>query len=167
MSRGARAVRRACGALGGRLGGDRERGAAVIEFITVFVTLLVPLVYVIGIMADVQRAMLATSAAAREADRVYVTSQDEGSAQARATAAYQDVMGNFRYQPGDGGATLDLCLGPPGCNGTFGPGAELEVRVVYNVPVATLPFLGTVAGPTVPVGATHHIRIDRFRSLIV
>ena len=39
----------------------------------VFLTLLVPLVYAMLVMADVQRALLATSAAAREVGRVYVT----------------------------------------------------------------------------------------------
>ena len=46
-----------------------ERGAAVVELLVVFLTLLVPLVYVMLVMADVQRALLATSSAAREAGR--------------------------------------------------------------------------------------------------
>jgi hypothetical protein len=47
-----------------------ERGAAVVELLVVFLTLAVPLVDVMVVMADVQRAMLATSGAAREAGRV-------------------------------------------------------------------------------------------------
>ena len=61
--------------------GDRsmERGAAVVELLVVLLTLLVPLVYVMVVMADVQRALLATSSAAREAGRVYVTGADRGT----------------------------------------------------------------------------------------
>lgn len=144
-------------------GGEGEDGAAVIEFVVVFLALLLPLVYVIGIMAGVQRALLATSSAAREVGRVWVTSQDAGSAAARAGLAFQDVMGNFGYPPGDRNASLEVCVGPPSCGGTFGPGAELRVRVVYQVPVFRVPFLGALAGPVLPVGATNHTRVDRYR----
>ena len=44
-------------------------------------------------------------------------------------------------------------------------GSVLLVRVRTEVPVATIPFLGAVApGLTVPVVATHAVRIDRYRS---
>jgi hypothetical protein len=61
-----------------------ERGAAVVELLVVFLTLLVPLVYAMVVMADVQRALLATSSAAREAGRVYVTGADRRAAERRA-----------------------------------------------------------------------------------
>jgi hypothetical protein len=52
-----------------------------------------------------------------------------------------------------------------GCAGGFGPGAEVEVVVTYRVPVARVPFLGSVSGPGVTVGATQHTRVDRYRGL--
>jgi hypothetical protein len=61
-----------------------ERGAAVVELLVVMLVLLVPLVYVMVVMADVQRALLATSSAAREAGRVYVTGADRVAAERRA-----------------------------------------------------------------------------------
>jgi hypothetical protein len=70
-----------------------ERGAAVVELLVVFLTLLVPLVYVMVVMADVQRALLATSSAAREAGRVYVTGSDRLEAERRAVQAYREVLG--------------------------------------------------------------------------
>jgi hypothetical protein len=60
-----------------------ERGAAVVELLVVMLVLLVPLVYVMVVMADVQRALLATSSAAREAGRVYVTGADRVDAERR------------------------------------------------------------------------------------
>jgi hypothetical protein len=151
-------------------GSRREQGAAVVELVVVALTLLVPLVYVMVVMADVQRALLATSAAAREAGRVYVTGPDRVAAERRAGAAYREVLGSYGMRAGDPRASLRLRSGCPaeaasGCAGGFGPGAEAEVVVTYRVPVARLPFLGAVAGPSIVIGATHHTRVDRYRGL--
>jgi hypothetical protein len=147
-----------------------ERGAAVVELLVVFLTLLLPLVYVMVVMADVQRALLATSSAAREAGRVYVTGADRVDAERRAGVAYREVLATYGVGAGDARAGMGLQVGCPagvgaGCAGGFGPGAEVRVVVTYRVPVARLPFLGAVAGPGLTVGATHHTRVDRFRGL--
>jgi hypothetical protein len=152
----------------GRGVGEGERGAAVVELVVVFLTLVVPLVYAMVVMADVQRALLATSGAAREAGRVYVTGSDRRDAERRAGLAYREVLATYGMRVGDPRADLRLRAGCPagagsGCVGGFGPGAEVEVVVTYRVPVARLPFLGALAAPGVTVGATHHTRVDRYR----
>ena len=149
-------------------GREGERGAAVVELVVVFLTLAVPLVYAMVVMADVQRALLATSGAAREAGRLYVTGSDRGDAERRAGVAYREVLATYGVRAGDPRADLRLRAGcppgaGPGCVGGFGPGAEVEVVVTYRVPVARLPFLGALAGPGLTVGATHHTRVDRYR----
>jgi Flp pilus assembly protein TadG len=156
--------------LGGRLDGDPERGAAIIEFVVVFLAIIVPLLYAIAIMADVQRAMMATSSAAREVGRVYATAATQGEAEQRATTAYADMLGNYRYSSTDPRARIRLTTScptdaPSNCRAGFGPGAEIEVLVTYDVPVTRIPLLGIVAGPTVTIGSTHHTRADRFRGL--
>jgi hypothetical protein len=152
--------------------GPGERGAAVVELLVVFLTLVVPLVYVMVVMADVQRALLATSSAAREAGRVYVTGRDRVEAERRAGVAYREMLATYGIGAGDPSAAMRLRAGCPaeaeagvgqGCAGGFGPGAEVEIVVTYRVPVARLPFLGPVAGPGITVGATHHTRVDRYR----
>jgi hypothetical protein len=147
-----------------------ERGAAVVELLVVFLTLLVPLVYAMVVMADVQRALLATSSAAREAGRVYVTGPDRLAAERRAEVAYREVLASYGMRAGDPRAGMRLRArcppeAAPGCAGGFGPGAEVLVEVTYRVPVARLPFLGAVAGPGVTIGAIHHTRVDRYRGL--
>jgi hypothetical protein len=142
----------------------------VVELVVLFLTLLVPLVYVMVVMADVQRALLATSSAAREAGRVYVTGSDRVDAERRAAVAYREVFGTYGVRAGDPRAGIRLRVACPpggstGCVGGFGPGAEVRVVVTYRVPVARLPFLGTVGGPGLTIGATHHTRVDRYRGL--
>src|SRR5215216_6750254 len=155
---------------GGAVTRRAEWGAAVVELLVVFLTLLLPLVYVMVVMADVQRALLATSSAAREAGRVYVTGADRGDAERRAGVAYREVLATYGMRAGDRGTGMRLRVGCPaaagsGCARGFGPGAGVEVEVTYRVPVARVPFLGVVAGPGVTVGATHHTRVDRYRGL--
>jgi hypothetical protein len=140
----------------------------VVELLVVFLTLLVPLVYAMVVMADVQRALLATSSAAREAGRLYVTGSDRREAERRAELGYREVLDSYGIRGGDPRAGMRLRAGcppgsGPGCAGGFGPGAEVRVEVTYRVPVARLPFLGAVAGPGITIGATHHTRVDRFR----
>ena len=93
--------------------GTGERGAAVVELLVVFLTLLVPLVYVMVVMADVQRALLATSSAAREAGRVYVTGSDRSDAERRAALAYREVLGTYGMRAGDPKASMRLRVGCP------------------------------------------------------
>jgi hypothetical protein len=146
MSLGERRPTRFAGRAGGAwVGRAEERGAAVVEFVVVFLTLLVPLVYAIVVMADVQRAMLATSSAAREVGRVYVTAGDRPTAAGRVGRAFAEVLGSFGLRPGQGRDRLVLdasCpAGPAGCVDGFGPGAEVRVVVTWRVAVARLPFL--------------------------
>ncbi len=145
-----------------------EVGAAVVEFLVVFVALLVPVVYVMVVMADVQRAMLATSSAAREVGRVYVTAAGRADAGERAERAYADVLASYGLRVGEGRDRLDLAAAcpagaPGGCDRGFGPGVEVRVVVTYRVPVARVPLVGVVPGPEVVVGATHRTRADRYR----
>ena len=150
-------------------GPGSQRGAAVVELLAGFLVLLVPLVFVLLLVADVQRVLLATSSAAREAGRVYVTGSSRADAERRAAVAYREVLANYGLRAGDPRAAMRLQVGcpvgaPSGCVGGFGPGAEVLVVVTYRVPVARLPLVGAVA-PSVTVGATQHSRVDRFRGL--
>jgi Flp pilus assembly protein TadG len=143
-----------------------ERGAGVIEFSVVLVGLVLPLVYAIVTTAGVQRAMLGTSSAAREAGRVYATASSATEARARADRA---VARDPRQSPARRRRPRSVqvdstCPAPAdGCAGGFGRGATVVVTVTYRVPVAG--FLQPVLGAELPVRAVHRTRIDRFRGL--
>jgi hypothetical protein len=147
-----------------------QGGAAVVELLAGFLVLLVPLVYALVVVADVQRALLATSSAAREAGRVYVTASSRAEAERRAAVAYREVLANFGLRAADPRAALRVEAGcpvgaPVGCAGGFGPGAEVRVAVTYRVAVARLPLVGALGVPSVTVGATQRSRVDPFRGV--
>jgi hypothetical protein len=148
-----------------RLRAEPECGAGVIEFIVIFVGLVVPLVWAIVTMAGVQRAMLGTSGAAREAGRVFAVSGNEAQGRALALQSADDILANHQLETGTR-RTVELtvtCPAPEPCDGGFGRGAMVEVTVTYRVPVAG--FLQPIVGVDLPVRATHRTRVDRYRSL--
>ena len=57
-----------------------ERGSAIVEFHFLGLLLLVPLIYILLAVLDVQRASYAVTQAAREAGRIYVATGDEAAA---------------------------------------------------------------------------------------
>ena len=140
-------------ALRRRLTGDR--GNVLVEFTYLAVLLMVPLVYIMLLVFQVQRAAFGVTEAARQAGRAYVTTTD-GDPRARAQAAADLAM---RDQiPGFGSADVDYPDSPG-----LQPGGTVTVVVSYDV---TLPVLGAFFGkvePTIPVQATHVEVVDRFR----
>ncbi|MBV9594535.1 MAG: hypothetical protein JO147_12165 [Actinobacteria bacterium] len=65
-----------------------DGGSAVIEFVFVAVVIMIPLVYFVVALADVQRSSLAVTSAAKEAGRAFEVSSSvpEGLARARVAA---------------------------------------------------------------------------------
>ena len=133
-----------------------DDGNALVEFTYLAVLLMVPLVYVLITVFQVQRAAFGVTEAARQAGRAYVTADTGAQGAVRAQAAADLAM---RDQiPGFGRARVDLSA-PQGLQ----PGGTVTVRVRHDV---TLPVLGGLFGrvePTIPVRATHVEVVDRFR----
>lgn len=128
-----------------------DDGRATLEFVTVAVVLMVPLVYVMLTVFELQRAAFAATAAAREAGRAYVTAADAGDALARAQAAADLALAD--QLPGSPVASLSVDAE------TLTPGESVRVTVRYDV---SLPLAGDLA--RVPVTATHVATVDRYRA---
>ena len=136
-----------------RLTGDD--GNAIVEFSTLAVLLMVPLVYVLLSVFEVQRASFGVTEAARQAGRAYATADDPAQGRARAAAAASLAMR-------DQGLVCDGCL--TGLSGTLVADARVTTTVEHFV---RLPLLGSVLGGArggIPVDATHVEVVDRFRS---
>ena len=133
-----------------------EHGSALIELAILGSLIFGVLIHVILIFGALHRATLATSAAAREYGRAIVVSDSEAEAARRGDGAVELAGRNHGLAP----RALHTSLA-----GIRRRGAVLMVRVRTEVPVASIPFLGSVLPHlTVPVEATHAVRIDRYRS---
>ncbi|MCW2614292.1 MAG: hypothetical protein JWN08_1286 [Frankiales bacterium] len=133
-----------------------DDGNALVEFSYLAVLLMVPLVYVLLTVFQVQRAAFGVTEAARQAGRAYATADDPAQGAARARFAAELALRD------QGLELCASCLRPP--TGALVPGATISVRVEHRV---VLPLVGGLfdgAVPaTIPVRATHLEVVDRFR----
>jgi hypothetical protein len=133
-----------------------DDGNALVEFTYLSVLLLVPLVYLLVTVFQVQRAAFGVTEAARQAGRAYATAGSPEAAAARAQAAADLAMDD--QVPGQR-ADVDVDA-PQG----LAPGGTVRVVVRHEV---ALPLLGGLFGrvqTTIPVRATHVEVVDRFRT---
>lgn len=134
-----------------------EGGQAVMETILLGLVLIVPLVWALGVLAEVHKGALATTAAVREA----------GSDAARSTSLRD---GRRAIDEAVARALADQGLDPSLAEVTwsidpyFRRGGIVEVQVAYPISVVGAPLIGSVSGPSVWVRASHITRIDPYRS---
>lgn len=140
--------------------GDDERGSAALEFITVGVLMLVPLVYLVVTLGLVQSHALGAESAARFAARAIADAPDEATAAARADATIADITGEYGMDAGRVVADVRCIPAGSAC-----PTAGATVIVTIRTEVA-LPFVPPVLGldrlATVPVEASSGQKVSRF-----
>jgi hypothetical protein len=133
-----------------------QRGLALTEALLLGLVLLVPLLWLLGILSDLQRGALASSAAAKEAG---VEAARWGDATVMEEVVNRTVSQVFRdhgLDPRDAEVVLR--------GGGAGRGSAVEVIVGYDVTVLQAPFLGRVSGPSIEVTASHVARVDPYAS---
>ena len=134
-----------------------ERGSAIIEFHFLGLLLMVPLIYVLLAVLDVQRASYGVTQAAREAGRIFVATGDESAARLAARVALVD-----QGLAADAADISIRCSAAP----CYQPGAEVTVTVGSTVRLPFVPeVLAGAVNAEIPVDATHASVIDRFRAL--
>jgi hypothetical protein len=135
-----------------------ESGSAVVEFVFLAVLLIIPLIYLVMMLARLQAGAYAVATAAREAGRAYVTASAESQAAGRAQAA---AVIAFEDQGFAGVGTLSIrCDGIP----CLRPEGRVETTAAVTVPLPLVPtFARSVVPLQVPVSASHLSTVDRFR----
>ena len=137
-----------------------EQGSAVVEFVVLAVVMLIPLIYLVMMLARLQAGSYAVSTAAREAGRAYVTTSVGQSAQARAEAAAHIAFLDHSFE--DDGRLTIACDGAP----CLRPDGLVETTATITVPLPLIPsFARDVIPLSVPVSASHLSTVDRFRGL--
>lgn len=134
-----------------------EGGSASLEFLTVGMLLLVPLVYLVVAVATIQAAAYAVEGAARQAARVFVQAADGASAEESAQRALEFALADHGITVPAGLAvscTDDPCLTRQGF---------VSVSVDLSVPLPLVPpLLGGGFPLVVPVHATATEQVSRF-----
>lgn len=139
------------------MGRDDERGAAMVEFLGAAVILLVPLVYLVLTLAQVQAGSFAVEGAAREAARAVVTASSSSEGAGRAQAAVRIALADQGF---DGGGALVLECSHDPC---LTPGGTVATQVRLAVPLPFVPeALRSWVPLEIPVEATHVGTVDRY-----
>jgi hypothetical protein len=134
-----------------------ERGNSVIDVLLLGLLFFGPLIWGLGVLADIHRAALATTAAAREAGFDAAAETDMSRADEAVSRAVRSAFADQSLDPDGASARWTASSG-------FVRGGSIEVEVRYPVTVLQAPFLGRVAGPSIIVSARHVARIDPYRS---
>lgn len=134
-----------------------ERGTALVEVTWLAVLLLVPLVYVVLAVFEVQRAAFALSAATRAAGRAYTLAPSPGEGAARARAAAAVALE-------DQGVTMAGGSLRVGCDsGCLTPGSVVRVRMTQRVDLPLMPDALGADTPSIRLTADHTVPYGTFR----
>ena len=139
-----------------------ERGSTALEFITTGVLLLVPLIYLILAMAQLQAGALAVEGAARQAARVYVQSATPEAAADNAERAIQFALADYGV---DAAAARVVVSCRPVASDCLTRRGFVTVSIEIAVPLPLAPAALSIDTPlTLPVRGSATQQVSRFWS---
>jgi hypothetical protein len=115
--------------------GSKEEGSAVVEFTFLALILMVPLVYFIITVGQIQGGSFAVVGAADQAAKVFVAQPDALLAQAAAEQAALVALSDFGHDAGQ--ARVSTRCDPEDCRAA---GTAVTVTVNLTVPLPFVPF---------------------------
>ncbi len=137
-----------------------EAGSASLEFITVGLILLVPLVYLVLTLAAIQGAAFAVEGAARQAVRVFVQAGSDSEAAARAERAIRFALADAGLESVEPRVAVSCSPMPSACLTRLG---TVTISVSVTVPLPLTPPVLDVAVPVgVPLNAVATEQVSRF-----
>lgn len=139
---------------------ERESGTALVEVTWLAILLLVPLLYIVLAVFEVQRASFAAVSAAKSAGRAYVLAPDEASAPGRAHAAWRLALEDQGVSTSRTDMVVTCRPDPTNC---LAPGSVVDVRVTHPVPLPLLPSALGEQTPSIRVEAVHSVPYGTFR----
>lgn len=136
--------------------GDGEEGNAVVEFIWLGLLLLVPLVYILIAVFDVQRGAFGVNAAARAAGRAYTLADNVQQAESRAREAARVALAD---QGMEGPFSLVIDCSPRPC---LSPGSVTTVRITAQVVLPLAPDVFGDGRPSFRVESVHRVPVGKY-----
>jgi hypothetical protein len=144
-----------------RIARSCDRGSAPLEFLGAGLFLLLPMVYLILTMAQVQAGALAVEGAARHAARVFVRAALPADAESAASSAIEFTLADYGIDPGASTIQIECTPNPAHCLERRG---FVTVTVSVSVPLPLAPtVLGSPAPLSVPLSGTATQQVSRFR----
>ena len=142
--------------------GNADRGTAIVELVWLGILLLVPLLWIVLSVSEVQQGAFGVTAAARSAGRAYALAPDDASGQ----RAAEEVARRALSDQGLDGAPLRVSVTctpyPHDChNGT----SVITVRIRSSVELPLLPDVLGGGAPRFALDATHTVPIGRYQEV--
>jgi Flp pilus assembly protein TadG len=135
-----------------------EQGSAVVEFTFLSLLLMVPLVYFIITVGQIQAGSFAVVGAADQAAKVFVAQPDTASGRAAAEQAVLLALADYGYGPAN--ARLDTSCQPADCTAA---GSAVTATVRLTVPLPFVPFSDALSLNASQLTASATQLVGRFR----
>ncbi len=141
---------------------DDDAGSASLEFVTVGMVMLVPLVYLVLTMSAIQAGSFAAVGAARQAARVFAQSARDEDARAAAIRALEFALADHGIDPESADLSISCSPRPDACLTRQG---FVTVTVDLTVTLPLAPTVLTGDFPlAIPLTATATQQVSRFWS---
>ena len=137
-----------------------DSGSASLEFITVGLLLLVPVVYLVLALSALESASFGVEGAARQATRVFVQSESEGAAESAARTAIQVTLADYGLDARDAQVAITCRPNPSDCLTRRG---FVTVTITTTVPLPLMPPVLQLHLPAgIPVQSVATEQVSRF-----
>lgn len=139
-----------------------QRGSGLVEIVWTSIILLLPLLWVVLSVFEVQRGSFGVSGAARSAARAYALAPDDRVGEVRAAAVARQALADQGLTDVPVRVTVTCTPYPRDChNGT----SVITVRVESSVKLPLLPDVLGSGAPTFRLRAEHSVPIGRYQEI--
>ena len=137
-----------------------DDGSASLEFITVGMLLLVPIVYLVLALSALESASFGVEGAARQATRVFVQSASEGEAESAAQTAIAVTLADYGLDADHARVQVSCRPDPSDCLTRRG---FVTVSIIATVPLPLMPPVLQLHLPAgIPVQSVATEQVSRF-----
>ena len=137
-----------------------DRGSASLEFVTVGLLLLVPIVYLVLALSAIESASFGVEGAARQATRVFVQSESEAAAESAARTAIQVTLADYGLDAHNARVAISCRPNPADCLTRRG---FVTVTITTTVPLPLIPPVLQLHLPAgIPVQSVATEQVSRF-----
>ncbi|MBZ5737498.1 hypothetical protein [Nocardioides mangrovi] len=140
-----------------------EEGSALVELVWLGILLLIPIVWIVVSVFQVQRGAFGVSGAARAAGRAYALAPTDAEGQARAEAAARQALSD-QGLPDDAPVRVTVTCTPYPHDCHSGT-SVITVVVASRVDLPLLPDVLGGGAPSFALDATHTVPIGQFQEV--